>query len=563
MRISATAVSALAALAVTGGAWFFLAPPQLGGRTSYAVVDGSSMEPRLHRGDLVLLRHRADYHAGEVVAYRSRTLQRTVLHRVVAIRGGRFIFKGDNNSFVDPERPLQSQLLGREWLVLPSVGAVVETLRSPRNVAVLAGAAVLLLGLGGGASRRRRRRSQVMEAATSGPGETEAAAPEPATRGPDGRRMGQAAIGLVIVGATILGVGALLGIVADTRPTHRTVIEPNLYVQRGQFSYSAIAPVGPVYQTRALGPSDPIFLRMVHRLGIRFTYRIHSQHPSAFAGSARLDAVLEDGRGWRRRFPIAKEQRLSGGRVSVGGRLDLERLSEEVRQFEELTGEHNPDYRVTLAANVRLNGTIAGRAIHTTFAPVLALDLDETRLQLEQPADGGPPNALVRAQAAPATRTEPLTFHTLGVGISVGRTRLLALAIVGSGLAFGLVGVLVLLLEGRGDELRAIERRYRGLIVPVAAAARPTGVERRVATMDALAQLAESYERPILHEQVDGRHSFLVEEGGFVYCYDLGSVSSSAIDASLDERHGWRRLGSPPADVSYGWPLSPVEHGEG
>ena len=48
----------------------------------------------------------------------------------------------------------------------------------------------------------------------------------------------------------------------------------------------------------------------------------------------------------------------------------------------------------------------------------------------------------------------------------------------------------------------------------IEAAARSGQAERATGP---LAQLAESYERPILHEQVDGRHSFLVEEGGFVY----------------------------------------------
>ena len=46
MRRSLRAVSLVAVVAAAAAAWFFLAPPQLGGSTSYAVVYGSSMEPR-------------------------------------------------------------------------------------------------------------------------------------------------------------------------------------------------------------------------------------------------------------------------------------------------------------------------------------------------------------------------------------------------------------------------------------------------------------------------------------------------------------------------------------
>src|SRR5919204_2585396 len=91
--------AALALLACAGAAWFFLAPPGLGGRTSYAVVYGTSMEPHFHRGDLVVLRRRPAYRVGEIVGYRSLKLRREVLHRIVAARGGRFTFKGDNNHF--------------------------------------------------------------------------------------------------------------------------------------------------------------------------------------------------------------------------------------------------------------------------------------------------------------------------------------------------------------------------------------------------------------------------------------------------------------------------------
>ncbi len=59
--------------------WLYLAPAQIGGATSYAVVVGSSMEPKLGAGDLVLVRPQARYEAGDVVLYDDPQLRSKVL----------------------------------------------------------------------------------------------------------------------------------------------------------------------------------------------------------------------------------------------------------------------------------------------------------------------------------------------------------------------------------------------------------------------------------------------------------------------------------------------------
>ncbi|HEY7951412.1 MAG TPA: signal peptidase I, partial [Solirubrobacteraceae bacterium] len=111
--------------------WFYLAPTGLGGSTSYVVTDGISMQPRFHSGDLALVRSRGTYNVGEIVAYNSRTFHTIVLHRIVARAGDRYVFKGDNNNFVDFEHPARSQLIGALWLHIPGMGARLQSLRSP------------------------------------------------------------------------------------------------------------------------------------------------------------------------------------------------------------------------------------------------------------------------------------------------------------------------------------------------------------------------------------------------------------------------------------------------
>jgi hypothetical protein len=46
---------------ILGCLWFYFAPTQLGGTTTYVVTHGVSMEPRFHTGDLAIVRSQSSY----------------------------------------------------------------------------------------------------------------------------------------------------------------------------------------------------------------------------------------------------------------------------------------------------------------------------------------------------------------------------------------------------------------------------------------------------------------------------------------------------------------------
>lgn len=143
-------------VAVIAAAWWALAPPALGGSTSLVTVDGASMLPHYHRSDLVALRPSTTIEVGDVVGYRSALLDRVVLHRVVAIRGDHLIFKGDNNTFIDPDRPTRADVVGKLWFSVPAAGRAIGVFRAPWAIAALAAFLVLAVGLDGGRPRRGR-----------------------------------------------------------------------------------------------------------------------------------------------------------------------------------------------------------------------------------------------------------------------------------------------------------------------------------------------------------------------------------------------------------------------
>jgi signal peptidase I len=153
--------SLLLTLAILGTGWLLLAPPQLGGTTSFVVVDGTSMLPTLQGSDLVALRPTSSPEVGDVVGYRSALLDRVVLHRISAIEGGRYVLKGDNNSFVDPDRPLPSEIVGKVWFHAPKGGHVIAWLHVPWVLAAVAALFVLAVGLDGVGPRSRGERESL------------------------------------------------------------------------------------------------------------------------------------------------------------------------------------------------------------------------------------------------------------------------------------------------------------------------------------------------------------------------------------------------------------------
>jgi signal peptidase I len=133
----------------------YLRPQSLGGHAGYVLVSGQSMEPRYHTGDLVLVEKHARYHPGEVIAYRvpkgDPMAGAQVIHRIVGgdAKHG-FIVRGDNRTAPDVWRPRDADIVGAKALRLPGAIVVLQYLRSPVFLGILAAAFVFVNVLSGG-----------------------------------------------------------------------------------------------------------------------------------------------------------------------------------------------------------------------------------------------------------------------------------------------------------------------------------------------------------------------------------------------------------------------------
>jgi signal peptidase len=145
-------------------AWFIvLGPSVIGGPATYVFVSGTSMEPTLSTGDLVITRRAETYDVGDIVAFHvpqeAEGVARggLVIHRVAggsAATG--YVMRGDNRMGDDPWRPMPADIAGRAWIVIPGIAPLLTMLREPAVFGSLAaGVTVFLIILGGGDRRRR------------------------------------------------------------------------------------------------------------------------------------------------------------------------------------------------------------------------------------------------------------------------------------------------------------------------------------------------------------------------------------------------------------------------
>jgi len=514
--------------------WVYFAPAAIGGSTSYVVTDGISMEPRFHSGDLALVRSRSEYHVGEIVAYYNKAFHTVVLHRIVRRAGWRYVFKGDNNNFLDFEHPKRSQLIGALWVHLPGVGGTLESIRSP---ALIAGLVMLgaLLFLGGLFTRQRRRRRR--QARAGG-----AAAPLVGWPRPSLSR--ESLNGLAALLAFALIPFVVIALLAFTRPSSKPVSFSVAYQQKGTLSYSAHARPGPTYAHNLAVTGEPLFSRVIDTAQLRFAYELQAPQAREFTGVGAIYAEIESTSGWHTKLLLGHPLHFQGRRAVITAPLQLQSLLALVHSVQATTGIGGT-YTMTISPRVSVNGSVSAHTLRTSFSPPSKFAFTQLELKPFVHANGlastEPSSTTAQfTQTKPGSLTgkhsEPLSL-SFGVGrLTVGVARALALGAIVL-LAMALFALLSLVRPKVRDEVETIRSRYGRFIVPVARVATLPGVSViDVADMDALVRIAEHYDRSILHETSGGVDAFWVtdESGQFRYALGTGTPTPAPTPIAVD-----------------------------
>ncbi len=274
--------------------WSAFAPAKLGGQAAYVMVNGISMEPGYHTGDLVIVRKAQVYQVGDVVTYRDAEMGAFVIHRIISIEQGQFVIKGDNNSWLDAYHPTQEEIVGKQWIHAPKVGRTMQWLRKPINLSLT----VVLLG-GVFMSSMIIKRPQNKK----------------------GKNLPSVNFGGVLEGGLYLfGFFALfflgLSIFAFIRPLTRPA-EKIQYQQESHFTYSATGTPG-IYDTEMVRSGEPVFPRLTCFMNIGFTYNVLGDQLQGVSGSHQLIArVMDEQSGWQRTIPLNQQAAFRGNSFST------------------------------------------------------------------------------------------------------------------------------------------------------------------------------------------------------------------------------------------------------
>lgn len=514
-------IGASVALLIVG--WYLFAPRQLGGRAAYVTTTGTSMEPKLHEGDVVVVRSSSEYHVGDVVAYHNPDVGQVVLHRIVALDGDRFVLKGDNNTWLDSYRPAEDEILGGMTALVPGMGGPLGAVRTPWGMSAVVSMAAL--GVFGG-RRRARRAGEAHASAEREDAPATRARAERTQRSP--RRPTRLSGNLPAVLAGVAALAAVLTVILFALPSTITQERDVVYQYGGTFSYEGrVSEDGlSVYGRSRIETSDPVYLELTQQIQVGFDYAFETPGTLQASGTARLVAEISDVNGWRRSMELASPVSFDGPEVTLTGELDLDALGAMTAELEHLTGVERDHYTVTVRPEIELEATLANRPISERFAPELRFFLDPLQLQLE-PEGAAPPGEEVVDPLHPASGgllktevVEPRSFSLFGLELGLMPLRSSAAVV----LALALGGLLAIQVgrwrSARRGEPSFIESRYGQWLVPVQpGGGAPSGRAVQVESFDSLVRLATHYGHVVLHEEREGSHAYSVEENGVTYRY--------------------------------------------
>ena len=333
--------------------------------------------------------------------------------------------------------------------------------------------------------------------------------------------------------AIAAAVFAVLALVAFTRPAGRSTAATTPYTQQVKFGYSANAPAGPVYPTGTIRTGDPIFMTLVHQLDVHVDYRFASTTSHDVVGTEEILLELTSQSGWRRNLVLTPPTRFTGDRTSTVVTLDIPRIQSLLGKVTSLTGMAGASYTIAVSPRLHITGTVAGHPLNLKFAPVMNFELGGQQLISQGAAvtsnvtgsPGGTSSAgltATRAGGVGMSGTAPATITVLGVSPKVSLLRWISVL----GLLLSALAAAFFYLSKRSEpfeESVKIQSQHGHLIVPIVAGEDLGWPPVDVPNIKALVRLAESGQRLILHNRSGDVDTYMVNDEGTVYRYQVRS----------------------------------------
>jgi hypothetical protein len=273
----------------------------------------------------------------------------------------------------------------------------------------------------------------------------------------------------------------------------------------------------------------------VSTVTLHFDYRFTSSLPHHVKGTIALRGlVLSKTDTWQELSTINAAVPFDGDRTTLVSTVALSGLYGLINTVSAQSGVTGATYSADIQPVVHITGTVGGRSIRDTFAPVLPFDVGPTSISLN-PAIATPlPGATYVTPSS--TSVLAATLNPVQSGsvprlaanlVSVAKYQIPVTTLRVLGLTFAALAVVLALLHevirrrrtSRSDE-EVTAARMRTLLVPVnslALAEEPPQIE--VPVFAHLARLARFLQRPILYERIGDKRTYVVDDETLRYVY--------------------------------------------
>jgi len=511
--------SAVVAL-VLATVWLFW-PSSLGGATTYVSTHGTSMEPGFHTGDLAVLSPADGYSVGDVVAYRSESLNTVVMHRIVSVEPDGFVTQGDNNSWLDDDHPTEDEILGELWFSIPQGGTALSALRSPGVFLPLL--TVVLAVLGAGARKPplrsslralRRRAGRLSLPVPAGALEQPRDGVPAAIRARTSSMPARARARQIALGA---GVAALVAAVACgvllAVPSTRTETQTLEVTQESRFSYSGGAVVGTTYPTGVVATGDTVWNRLVDDLTVSLDTSLSGTGVTDVTGAIRLDVVVSAPDGWSAVLTSGPSAALADGRATAAVAVDPEAAADLLGRHYDEIGADGGGATLTVTPVVEATGAVQGTAFTAGSPAGFGFALDEMALRPASTEDTAV--APTDQISVDVEQVGPRTFSLLALTLSIGDARALAGALLLLALAT-FVATAWMSNLGRDGVADSFLVRHADRILPVTSFS-PGATVIDVSDAESLHRVAERFDTVVLHHAGVAEDTFAVRDVDATY----------------------------------------------
>jgi signal peptidase I len=207
--------------------------------------------------------------------------------------------------------------------------------------------------------------------------------------------------GLTVLVGMALGLSFLVGS-PKAPPT------PPTFTQTSVLTYHARTPTSATYPSGQIVTGDPVFLRLVDRLGISYFYSANSP-ASLVRGTVRLVAVVSGENGWQMTLPLVRATSLKDGHLHLATTLDLARIGAIATQVSEST----ETYTGTLGVSVTAVSSISFHGARpVTTKLVLPLTLSALELTLDNATPAQTAHGLGVSGTDPLNTVAPPAHHS-------------------------------------------------------------------------------------------------------------------------------------------------------